>query len=103
MKCGFIQELRPSFNVQSDSIRTRFLIRFLIFIFNLVIVISLRLFFLFVCSYCPFTLPKKILHFLHAYIYIHRNIPIIQMKMTEVWSKRRVSLFNFIAIPNGSP
>ena len=61
MKCGFIQELRPAFNVQSDLIRTRFLIRFLIFIFifNLVIVISLRLFFLFVCSYCPFTLPKK--------------------------------------------
>ena len=68
MKCGFIQELRPAFNVQSDSIRTRFLIRFLILILilNLVIVISLRLFFV-VVSHC------------------------------------RVSLFNFIAIPNGSP
>ena len=45
--------------------------------------------------YFPFTLPK-ILNFLHAYIYIHRDILTIPLKMTEVWSKRHVLPFVFI-------
>ena len=54
--------------------RTQFvqgiLIRFLIFfLFSFWFPISIWLFLLFVCSYCPFTLPKKFFFFLHAHIF----------------------------------
>ena len=39
---------------------------------------------------------KKFLYFLHAHIYIHRDILTIHLKMTEVWLKRCVSPFVFI-------
>ena len=54
----FIHELRPTLNVQSDSIRAK--------VFN-----ELFTSFFFACFYCPFT-PAKIFHtsYVHIYIFI---------------------------------
>lgn len=39
---------------------------------------------------------KNFLYFLHAHINIPRDIHTIHLKMTEVWSKRRLLSFIFI-------
>ena len=75
----FIHELRSTLNVQSDSIRAKVFIRFLL------------VFFL-ACFDCPFTLAKIFFILLMCkYIFLFFYF-IIHLIMTEARSKRRVLL-----------
>ena len=80
--------------------RTQFvqgiLIRFLIFfLFSFWFPISIWLFLLFVCSYCPFTLPKNFLLFTRTYIFI-----VTFLLFTWKWPKFNRIILPFIFVKN---